>query len=132
MIEENGQAASRLVRRRAVIAAGVAAAGVAVAPARAAVDTTRARGLRRIPAGYARVDPRTADRVPLTLPLRDNARTTSPTSTSRSSFVDPALGLSPPYDLAALRESLPPERQPLSRTYTVRRVDLRATAGQDS
>ena len=41
-------------------------------------------------------------------------------------FVDPALGLTPPYDLAALRGSLPPEQLPVSRTYTVRRVDLDA------
>ena len=39
-------------------------------------------------------------------------------------FVDPALGLVPPYDLAGLRESLPPEQRPVTRTYTVRRVDL--------
>ena len=38
-------------------------------------------------------------------------------------FVDPALGLTPPYDLAALRESLPPGRQPVTRTYTLRRAD---------
>lgn len=38
-------------------------------------------------------------------------------------FVDPGLGLEPPYDLAALRETLPPERLPVTRTYTVRRVD---------
>src|ERR1700733_4727778 len=38
-------------------------------------------------------------------------------------FVDPALGLTPPYDLAALRESLPPDRQPGTRTYTLRRAD---------
>jgi len=38
-------------------------------------------------------------------------------------FVDPGLGLTPPYDLAALRESLPPGRQPVSRTYTLRRAD---------
>jgi NADPH-dependent ferric siderophore reductase len=38
-------------------------------------------------------------------------------------FADPALGLTPPYDLAALRESLPPEQRPVTRTYTVRRVD---------
>ena len=35
-------------------------------------------------------------------------------------FVDPALGLVPPYDLAALRETLPPEQRPVTRTYTVR------------
>src|ERR1700761_9602276 len=38
-------------------------------------------------------------------------------------FVDPGLGLTPPYDLAALRESLPPDRQPVTRTYTLRRAD---------
>src|SRR6202050_3229981 len=38
-------------------------------------------------------------------------------------FVDPALGITPPYDLAALRESLPPGRQPVTRTYTLRRAD---------
>jgi NADPH-dependent ferric siderophore reductase len=38
-------------------------------------------------------------------------------------FVDPALGLTPPYDLAALRESLPLDRQPVTRTYTLRRAD---------
>jgi NADPH-dependent ferric siderophore reductase len=38
-------------------------------------------------------------------------------------FVDPALGLEPPYDLAALRETLPPEHRPVVRTYTVRQVD---------
>src|SRR5271154_5033933 len=40
-------------------------------------------------------------------------------------FVDPSLGLTPPYDLAALRESLPPGRQPVTRTYTLRRADPR-------
>ena len=38
-------------------------------------------------------------------------------------FADPSLGLTPPYDLAALRESLPAEERPVTRTYTVRRVD---------
>jgi NADPH-dependent ferric siderophore reductase len=38
-------------------------------------------------------------------------------------FVDPALDLEPPYDLAALREALPPEQRPVTRTYTVRWVD---------
>jgi NADPH-dependent ferric siderophore reductase len=38
-------------------------------------------------------------------------------------FVDPGLGLTPPYDLAGLRESLPPEQRPVTRTYTVRSVD---------
>ncbi len=39
-------------------------------------------------------------------------------------FTDPGLGLTPPYDLAALRESLPPDRRPVTRTYTLRRVDV--------
>jgi NADPH-dependent ferric siderophore reductase len=38
-------------------------------------------------------------------------------------FVDPSLGLTPPYDLAALRESLPSDQQPVTRTYTLRRAD---------
>ena len=38
-------------------------------------------------------------------------------------FVDPGLGLTPPYDLAALRESLRPDQQPVTRTYTLRRAD---------
>lgn len=38
-------------------------------------------------------------------------------------FADPALGLEPPYDLAALRESLAPAQLPVSRTYTIRSVD---------
>jgi NADPH-dependent ferric siderophore reductase len=38
-------------------------------------------------------------------------------------FVDPGLGLTPPYDLAALRESLAPGQQPVTRTYTLRRAD---------
>src|ERR1700678_2428864 len=41
-------------------------------------------------------------------------------------FVDPGLGVTPPYDLAALRESLPPGRQPVTRTYTLRRADPQA------
>lgn len=41
-------------------------------------------------------------------------------------FVDPALGLEPPYDLAELRQTLPPEQRPVTRTYTVRRVDRAA------
>jgi NADPH-dependent ferric siderophore reductase len=39
-------------------------------------------------------------------------------------FADPGLGLTPPYDLAALRESLPPGQQPVTRTYTLRRADV--------
>jgi kynurenine formamidase len=62
--------------RRAVIAAGLAAAGAAVLPAsNAAAEpaSTAARSgrSRRIPPGYGSVDPRTARRVPLTLSLRD-------------------------------------------------------------
>lgn len=41
-------------------------------------------------------------------------------------FVDPELGLEPPFDLAALRESLPGDQQPVTRTYTVRAVDREA------
>jgi NADPH-dependent ferric siderophore reductase len=39
-------------------------------------------------------------------------------------FVEPGLGLTPPYDLAALRASLPPDQQPVTRTYTLRRADV--------
>jgi len=38
-------------------------------------------------------------------------------------FAEPGLGLTPPYDLAALRETLPPDRLPVTRTYTLRRAD---------
>ncbi|GAB3554124.1 siderophore-interacting protein [Arthrobacter tumbae] len=38
-------------------------------------------------------------------------------------FAKPELGLEPPYDLVALREQLPPDDVPVTRTYTVRRVD---------
>ncbi len=63
--------------RRAVIAAGLGAAGAAVLPALTAASTpiehrTRHRhrhGYRRIPRGYDQVDPRTAIRVPLTMSL---------------------------------------------------------------
>jgi NADPH-dependent ferric siderophore reductase len=41
-------------------------------------------------------------------------------------FVDPGLGLTPPYDLAELRASLPPEQRPVTRTYTVRSLDAGA------
>ncbi|HST65341.1 MAG TPA: cyclase family protein, partial [Mycobacteriales bacterium] len=61
--------------RRALIAAGLAAAGVAALPAATASATPSSAAAgsrhRRIPAGYERVDPRTAERVPLTLSLRD-------------------------------------------------------------
>jgi NADPH-dependent ferric siderophore reductase len=38
-------------------------------------------------------------------------------------FAKPELGLTPPYDLAALRKTLAPEDLPVTRTYTVRHVD---------
>ncbi|WP_336581891.1 siderophore-interacting protein [Nesterenkonia sp. PF2B19] len=38
-------------------------------------------------------------------------------------FADPALGLDRPYDLDALRERLPMEQMPVTRTYTVRHID---------
>jgi len=38
-------------------------------------------------------------------------------------FAKPELGLEPPYDLAALRETLSPDDVPVTRTYTVRAVD---------
>ncbi len=41
-------------------------------------------------------------------------------------FAKPELGLLPPYDLAALREQLPPDDLPVTRTYTVREVDEQA------
>lgn len=41
-------------------------------------------------------------------------------------FARPELGLEPPYDLAALRETLPGEDIPVTRTYTVRSVDREA------
>lgn len=42
------------------------------------------------------------------------------------SFAKPELGLEPPYDLAALRETLASADLPVTRTYTVRRVDQAA------
>jgi kynurenine formamidase len=61
--------------RRAVIAAGLAAAGAATlvpsATARAATSAP-VPDSTKIPAGYAHVDPRTAERVPLTMSLRDD------------------------------------------------------------
>ncbi|MGI8417769.1 MAG: siderophore-interacting protein, partial [Nakamurella sp.] len=41
-------------------------------------------------------------------------------------FAKPELGLQPPYDLTALREQLPPDDLPVTRTYTVREVDEQA------
>lgn len=65
---------ARVVGRRAIIAAGLAAAGGAAftTPAAAGARTgSPAHGRATIPAGYRQVDPRTAERVPLTLSLRD-------------------------------------------------------------
>ncbi|GAB3842038.1 siderophore-interacting protein [Nesterenkonia populi] len=41
-------------------------------------------------------------------------------------FTDPSLGLEPPYDMDALREQLPPEQMPATRTYTIRHIDREA------
>ncbi|WP_102160661.1 siderophore-interacting protein [Zhihengliuella halotolerans] len=38
-------------------------------------------------------------------------------------FADPALELTPPYDMQELATQLAPEQMPVRRTYTVRRVD---------
>ena len=43
-------------------------------------------------------------------------------------FVKPELGLEPPYDLAALRETLAPDDLPVTRTYSVRAVASDAIA----
>jgi kynurenine formamidase len=64
---------ARQLARRAVIAAGLGAAGAAVLPAPTAAGTPiqhRSRH-RRVPRGFDQVDPRTAIRVPLTMSLRD-------------------------------------------------------------
>ena len=42
------------------------------------------------------------------------------------SFAKPELGLTPPFDLVALRDRLAPEDLPVTRTYTVRAVDSEA------
>ena len=41
-------------------------------------------------------------------------------------FAKPELGLTPPFDAALLRETLAPEDLPVTRTYTVRDVDVDA------
>lgn len=41
-------------------------------------------------------------------------------------FADPALGLERPYDMEALRERLPMEQMPVTRTYTIREIDRAA------
>lgn len=38
-------------------------------------------------------------------------------------FAKPGLGLEPPYDLAALKDELPPGDRPVKRTYTIRWLD---------
>lgn len=43
---------------------------------------------------------------------------------SKMMFADPTLGLTPPYDMAALREALPVEQLPSVRTYTIRKFNL--------
>src|SRR3954447_12670140 len=66
---------ARRVARRAVIAAGLGAAGAVVLPAPTAAGTPTGHQSphrhRQIPRGYDQVDPRTATRVPLTMSLRD-------------------------------------------------------------
>lgn len=41
-------------------------------------------------------------------------------------FADPSLGLSRPYDLDSLRGRIPTDRMPVTRTYTIRRIDRAA------
>ncbi|WP_300677221.1 siderophore-interacting protein [Nocardioides sp.] len=41
-------------------------------------------------------------------------------------FIDPSLGLTPPYDVRALRAELPADQAPRVRTYSVRAVDRAA------
>ena len=41
-------------------------------------------------------------------------------------FVKPELGLTPPYDMAVLREELAPDDRPITRTYTIRSIDAEA------
>lgn len=41
-------------------------------------------------------------------------------------FAKPELGLEQPYDLAVLRETLPLEDRPVTRTYTIRSIDTEA------
>lgn len=41
-------------------------------------------------------------------------------------FADPELGLQRPYDMEALREELPMDRMPVTRTYTIRHIDRAA------
>jgi NADPH-dependent ferric siderophore reductase len=43
---------------------------------------------------------------------------------SKLVFVKPELGIAPPYDVPALRETLAQDDWPVVRTYTIRRVDV--------
>lgn len=45
---------------------------------------------------------------------------------SKMLFTHPGTNLTPPYDMAALREQLPLDQLPSARTYTVRKFDLEA------
>lgn len=45
---------------------------------------------------------------------------------SKMLFQHPSTDLTPPYDLDALREELPAEQLPSTRTYTIRRIDKAA------
>ena len=67
---QSDEQSERRPGRRSVIAAGLAAAGVAVVAAPGAAQAERPT-TPRIPPGYVDVDPRTAQRVPLTMSLRD-------------------------------------------------------------
>jgi len=58
--------------------------------------------------------------------LADFAHDGSTDAYVKLQFVDPALGLTPPYDIATLRQTLPQEQLPVSRTYTVRWFDREA------
>ena len=55
--------------------------------------------------------------------LADFAHDGSTDAYVKLQFADPALGLKPPYDMAALRQALPAEQLPVTRTYTVRWFD---------
>ena len=72
-VERTGRAhLDQVPGRRAVIAAGLAAAGagmLSIAPSASASSGHRRRR-SKIPPGYEEVDPRTAQRVPLTMSLR--------------------------------------------------------------
>src|SRR6201995_668991 len=70
-----------------------------------------------------RLSPHTV-RIPAGGPGLDALRRNeSPDKYAKIICVAPGLGLTPPYDLGALRESLAPGQQPVTRTYTLRRAD---------